>query len=96
MLNGVPSSRRVIDKCISVNIKAGGLTIGTEWLGCHAVVAERRCYVYGGGTASEGIELEWRKGDFARSCGELGAGVLKPGVPRWGLRIHTDAMPSLT
>ena len=43
-----------------------------------------------GGTASEGIELEWRKGDFARSCGELGAGVLKPGVPRWGYRDHKD------
>jgi hypothetical protein len=48
-----------------------------------------------GGKAREGIELEWRKGDFARSCGELGAGVLKPGVPRWGLR-DCAAMPSLT
>ena len=28
-----------------------------------------------GGTASGGIE---RKGDIARSCGELGAGLLKP------------------
>ena len=31
-----------------------------------------------GGTAREGIEAGERKGDFARSCGLLGAGVLKP------------------
>ena len=29
-----------------------------------------------GGTESEGIELEWRKGDFARSCGELERGTI--------------------
>lgn len=39
-----------------------------------------------GPTAREGIDVELRKGDFARSWGELGAGVLKP-VPIWGLRI---------
>jgi hypothetical protein len=32
--------------------------------------------------AREGIEFELRKGDFARSWGELGAGVVNPGVPK--------------
>lgn len=31
-----------------------------------------------GGTARVGMEAGVRKGDFARSCGLLGAGVLKP------------------
>ena len=31
-----------------------------------------------GGTASDGIELGVRNGDFARICGLLGAGVLNP------------------
>ena len=40
-----------------------------------------------GAAAKEGIDVELRNGDFARSWGELGAGVMKPGVPIWGLRI---------
>lgn len=34
-----------------------------------------------GGTARAGMEVGVRKGDFARSCGLLGAGVVNPGVP---------------
>ena len=33
-----------------------------------------------GGTANEGIDLESRKGDFGRSCGELGAEARCPKV----------------
>lgn len=38
-----------------------------------------------GGTASAGIEVGVRNGDFARSCGLLGAGVVKPGVVNPGV-----------
>lgn len=34
-----------------------------------------------GGTTSDGMVLGLRNGDFARSCGLPGAGVVNPGVP---------------
>ena len=45
----------------NVNIKAGDFTIGTVWVGVTLSSPRGDIMCMEGGTASEGIELEWRK-----------------------------------